>query len=61
MPRARIADARSRETDRPEGVAFSFQVRLNKVEPAVPNRCFNLLTKDNVRLALLDDVEPCGP
>jgi hypothetical protein len=41
------ADARSRDTCRCNGVAFSFQVSLNKVEPSVPNRCFNLLTKDN--------------
>jgi hypothetical protein len=34
---------------------------LNKVEPSVVNRCFNLLTKDNVRFALADEVEPNGP
>jgi hypothetical protein len=61
LPDVRSPDARSRDTDRPEGVAFSFQVRLNKVEPAVVNRRFNLLTKDDARLALLDEVEPCGP
>jgi hypothetical protein len=42
----RRADARSRKTGRPAGVADSFQVILNKVEPAVSNRAFNLLTKD---------------
>jgi hypothetical protein len=54
-------DTRSRDTDRPAGVSFTFQVRLNKVEPAVPNRCFNLLTKDNSRLALPNEIEPSGP
>jgi hypothetical protein len=54
-------DTRSRDTDRPAGVSFTFQVRLNKVEPAVPNRCFNLLTKDNSRSALADEIEPRGP
>jgi hypothetical protein len=40
-------DTRSRDTCRCNGVAFSFQVSLNKVEPSVPNRCFNLLTKND--------------
>jgi hypothetical protein len=43
----RGADARSRHTDRPAGVVFAFQVSLNKVEPAVVNCCFNLLSKDD--------------
>jgi hypothetical protein len=34
---------------------------LNKVKPSVVNRCFNLLTKDNVRSALADEVEPDRP
>jgi hypothetical protein len=34
---------------------------LNKVEPSVVNRCFNLLTKDNARAALADEVEPDRP
>lgn len=57
----RSTDARSRDTGRCEGVADSFHVILNKVEPAVPNRCFNLLTKDDRRAALLDEVKPEGP
>lgn len=52
----RSTDARSRDTDRPEGVADSFQVVLYKVEPAVANRFFNLLTKDDWRLALSDEM-----
>jgi hypothetical protein len=46
---------------RPNGVAFAFQVSTNKVEPAVPNRALNLLTKDRVRSALADEPEPLGP
>lgn len=57
----RCADARSRQTGRPEGVAESFQVSLNKVEPPEANRCFNLLAKDDCRVALLDEVAPDGP
>jgi hypothetical protein len=57
----RCPDAASRETDRPDGVAFSFQVIANKIEPSVGNRAFNLLTKDCVRLALLDEAKPRRP
>ena len=57
----RSADARSRHTDRPAGVIFAFQVSLNQVEPAVINRCFNLLSKDDCRAALADEIEPVGP
>jgi hypothetical protein len=34
---------------------------LNKIEPSVVNRCFNLLTKDDSRAALADEVEPSRP
>ena len=61
LPDVRRTDARSRDTDRCEGVTRSFQVRVNKVEPAVPNRRFNLLTKDNRRAALVNEMEPEGP
>jgi hypothetical protein len=47
LPDVRCPDARSRQTDRPAGVALSFQVILNKIEPSVSNRCFNLLAKDD--------------
>jgi hypothetical protein len=57
----RRADARSRYTCRPAGVAFTFQIRLNKIEPSVVNRCFNLLTKDDSRAALADEIEPDRP
>ena len=57
----RRPDARSRDTDRSEGVSFTFQVSLNKIEPSVPNRRFNLFTKDCVRAALADEIEPDRP
>jgi hypothetical protein len=57
----RRADARSRKTGIPVGVADSFQVSLNKVTPAMPNRRFNLLTKDDRRATLRDEVMECGP
>jgi hypothetical protein len=47
LPVVRGTDARSRHTDRPAGVVFAFQVSLNKVEPSVVNRCFNLFSKDD--------------
>jgi len=34
---------------------------LNKIEPSVVNRCFNLLTKDDSRAALADEIEPDRP
>jgi hypothetical protein len=52
----RGTDARSRDTGCPEGVTDSFNVSLYKVEPAVANRLFNLLTKDDWRAALSDEV-----
>jgi hypothetical protein len=52
-------EARSRYNSRPEGVAVAFQVRLNKIEPRV--RFIRLLTKDDVRPALLDEWKPERP
>ena len=43
----RCANARSRYTDRPDGVISRFHIRLNKVEPTVVNRSANLFSKDN--------------
>jgi len=57
----RSPDARSRDTDWREGVTFSFQVILNKVEPPVGNRCFNLFTKDNWRSLRPYKMEPMRP
>lgn len=57
----RCPDARSRQTDRPAGVAFSFQVIENKVEPPVGKRAFNLFAKDDWRVALADEACPRRP
>lgn len=57
----RRTDARSRDTGRCDGVTDSFHVSLNKVEPAVADRRFNLFTKDDRRVALLNEAEPGGP
>jgi hypothetical protein len=43
----RCADARSRYTDRPDGVISRFHISLNKVEPTVTNRSANLFSKDD--------------
>jgi|ERR1700722_3929601 len=57
----RRADARSAQIDRPNGVVRVFQIRLNKVEPLQSKLARNLLSKDNWRLALRDELEPCRP
>lgn len=57
----RGTDARSRQDRRPDGVACSFQVSVNKVEPRPSSRARNLLSKDDWRAALLDEAEPGGP
>lgn len=57
----RGADARRAGISRPDGVALSFQVSLYKVEPSEAVRARYLLTKDEVRSALADEMEPGGP
>jgi hypothetical protein len=61
LPDVRCPDARSRQTDRPDGVTVSFQVIANKVKPAVSNRSRNLLTKEDWRAALADEAMPRWP
>ena len=57
----RSTDARNRDTGSREGVADSFHVSLNKVEPAMPNCSFNLFTKDDRRAALFNEPVPVWP
>jgi hypothetical protein len=52
----RRTDARRRERDRPEGVTHGFQVSVYKVDPRVAVFACNLLSKDDCRLALFDEV-----
>lgn len=55
------ADARSAEIRRPDGVIRLFQVSRNTIEPSKSIRARNLLTKDDVREALADELEPRRP
>ena len=57
----RGTDARSRERHRPEGVVQGFQVILNKVDPRICVLARNLLSKDDWRAALADEVVPRRP
>jgi hypothetical protein len=47
--------------DRPAGVVNSFHVCENSVDPTGASRCRNLLTKDDPRSALADELEPRRP
>ena len=57
----RGADARSAQIDRPDGVARTFQVSVYSVEPSEAVLARNLLSKDDWRAALADEIEPGGP
>ncbi len=61
LPDVRGADAVCSQYRRRNGVAFRFQVSANKVEPAVSNRCCNLLAKDCSRAALAEEPKPFRP
>ena len=57
----RRPDARSAQIGGPDGVALSFQVSANNVEPREASPARNLLSKDDWRAALADEAEPLGP
>ena len=57
----RRPDAVCSQYDRPNGVALSFQVRTNSIEPSVGNCVFNLLAKNELRATLADEPEHFGP
>ncbi len=57
----RCPDARSAQITRPCGVARCFHVSLNKIPPDEGIRARNLLSNDDWRTALVDEVVPCGP
>jgi hypothetical protein len=61
LPAVRRADTARSKYRLPNGVTFRFQVRLNKVEPAVSNRCINLFSKDDCRATLADESVPSRP
>lgn len=57
----RRAEARSAQIDRPDGVALTFHVSLNKVEPSEAVFACNLLPKDWLRRELAQEMEAGGP
>jgi hypothetical protein len=57
----RRTDARRRKRDTPEGVTQGFHVSVYKVDPRVDSLACNLLSKDDCRCALGDEVEESGP
>ena len=57
----RRPDARSAQIRSPDGVALSFQVSANNVEPREASPARNLFAKDDWRAALADEAEPLGP
>ena len=61
LPPVRRADTARSKYRLPNGVTFSFQVSLNKVEPAESNRCRNLLSKHDWRAALVNESLPYRP
>jgi hypothetical protein len=61
IPDVRPAEARSRKRDKPEGVTHGFQVSLYKIEPYASAAACNLLSSDDCRLALFDEMEESGP
>jgi hypothetical protein len=61
VPPVRCADTASWQYGRPNGVAFAFQVSRYKVEPAVPNRCLNLLAEQDWRVEGADEAEKLRP
>jgi len=61
LPEVWCADPRRADIERPAGVARSFHVSLNKVEPREASLARNLLAKHNLRVSLSDEVVPRRP
>jgi hypothetical protein len=57
----RRTDPRRRKRDRPEGIGHGFQVSVYKVDPWVCVFARNLLTNDDSRAALADEVVEVWP
>lgn len=55
------ADGSCAKNRRPDGVAFSFQVILNKIEPPKAELACNLFAKQSLRAADLDEAEEGWP
>jgi hypothetical protein len=61
LPDVRSPDARSAQISSPTGVVRDFQVSANRIPPPKGSLARNLLSKDDPRLALADEMEPMGP
>jgi hypothetical protein len=61
LPYVRGVDRESRNIDRPSGVASSFQISSNSVEPSVPSLSRNLLSQDDRGSACLNEAVEVGP
>jgi hypothetical protein len=61
LPDVRSTDARRAQIGRCAGVTRTFQVSENSVEPSEAIRARNLLSKDDARAALRDELVPLGP
>jgi hypothetical protein len=61
LPDVRRPEARSAEIKSPDGVARSFHVSVNKLDPSESVLARNLLAKDDARSALFDEVKPRRP
>jgi hypothetical protein len=57
----RGADARSAQIGSPDGIVQCFQVSAYSVEPRPAVSARNLLSKDDWRAALLNELDPDGP
>jgi hypothetical protein len=57
----RRSDARSAQIGSPAGISQVFQVKANSCEPLAPIRARNLLSKNDWRSALGDEVVKSGP
>jgi hypothetical protein len=61
LPDVRRPEARSAQIQTPDGVALSFQISVNKVEPSKAVLGRNLFTKYRCRTADFDEVVPRRP
>jgi hypothetical protein len=57
----RRADARSAQIGGPDGISQCFQVKTYSSEPLTSKRARNLLSNDDCRTALGDELTKSGP
>jgi hypothetical protein len=61
LANVRRADARSAQIGGPDSIGHCFQVSSNSMEPFTSSLACNLLSKDNWRAALTDELGEDGP